>query len=203
MSIHSVKTLLANLGSSTHAMGVYYKGFGASFTTHMKLWHVGRQEYCPGQAGDLSPAIVWWTFVEHALSVVLQLHVCVSVWESEHALSFDLTYLVWHGELVMWLSDSTCYFDHSANLKARITYIYIIIYIYIYLPGHFWSFLWTEPAILFTLTFTDSLQTPDFTFQSWSSVWSDVCDMTTCVIKRTPLAAFAIVLCSIKAHMIG
>lgn len=31
-------------------MGVYYKGYGAAFTTSMKLWHVGSQQYCPGQA---------------------------------------------------------------------------------------------------------------------------------------------------------
>lgn len=38
-------------GSSTHSMGVYHRGFGAAFTTQMELLHLGRDEWCPGQAG--------------------------------------------------------------------------------------------------------------------------------------------------------
>ena len=38
-------------GSSSNCMGVYEKGLGAAFATQMKLWHLGRQEWCPAQAG--------------------------------------------------------------------------------------------------------------------------------------------------------
>lgn len=41
------------LGSGTHAMGVYYDGRGAAFTTSMKLFWIGKWAWCPGQADAL------------------------------------------------------------------------------------------------------------------------------------------------------
>ena len=37
-------------GSSTHSMGVYYRGYGAAFCTQMKLFHVGRESFLPAEA---------------------------------------------------------------------------------------------------------------------------------------------------------
>lgn len=31
-------------------MGSYGRGFGSAFSTSMKLWHLGRQEWLPGEA---------------------------------------------------------------------------------------------------------------------------------------------------------
>ena len=38
-------------GSASCGMGTYQRGFGPAFTTSMKLWHLGKQTYCPAQAG--------------------------------------------------------------------------------------------------------------------------------------------------------
>lgn len=38
-------------GSATHSMGVYFRGFGAAFSTSMKLWHIGKWAFVPSQAG--------------------------------------------------------------------------------------------------------------------------------------------------------
>ena len=42
---------LPALGSSTHCMGVYWRGLGSAFTTSMKLWHVGTRAFLPSEAG--------------------------------------------------------------------------------------------------------------------------------------------------------